>query len=298
MGQTGAAGRPPRIASPPARSGRSRPSGSGTQDTSAGPEPAQAQLRDSDVAEIERELTDADLRSPADPGERARVESAKRRLADRALVAELAAAGFAGPVFDVVETELAAYGIAVMMAWTRTGQIFSRCAAKGRPLRALPPEWTWTWDDRLEIAIETTARALRYFIDEVLKPGKWDHQGGATLKTFFVGSCLLQFPNVFEAWATEQRRWARLHDGGKTLDDAVGRGDPEWADPTGDAAVRRCTAEEVLAGIPDPRTRQAAWLVFGHEASHDEAGAAVGLSAGGVEGRLYRLRVGGQNEHR
>lgn len=112
---------------------------------------------------------------------------------------------------------------------------------------------------------------------------------GAALKTFFVGACLLQFPNVFDVWATEQRQWGQLHDGEKTLDDAVGGADPQWSDPTGDAAVRACAARECLDGIPDARTRRAAWMVFA-EASHAEAGAAVGLSAGGVEGRLYDLK--------
>jgi hypothetical protein len=64
-------------------------------------------VRDHDVEEMERALTDDDLRAPADPGERARAESAKRRLADRALLEELAAARFTGPVFDVAVTEYA-----------------------------------------------------------------------------------------------------------------------------------------------------------------------------------------------
>src|ERR1700730_18070159 len=58
MGKAEGAGRPPRIASPPARSGRSGPPGSTTKDASTPPEPSQAQLRDSEVAELERELTD------------------------------------------------------------------------------------------------------------------------------------------------------------------------------------------------------------------------------------------------
>lgn len=193
-------------------------------------------------------------------------------------------------------TEFAAYGIAVVMAWTRTGEIFEKCRAKGRPLRA--SELQWSRDDRLEIAIETTARALNYFLNEVLRPGKWDHNRGATLRTYFIGACLLQFPNAFELWATEQRRWTRLHDGEDALDETVGRGDPQWADPTGNAAMLKRTAEDCLAGIADLRTRRAAWLVFGHGASLAEAGAAVGLSAAQVEGRLYRLRMRRQSDRR
>jgi hypothetical protein len=245
-------------------------------------------LRDSEVDELERELTEDDLCAPDDPAEKTRVDNARRLLADRALVAELAAAGFTGPVFEIAETELAAYGIAVMMAWMRTRQIFGKCQEIGRPASDTALEWSR--DDRLEIAIETTARGLRYFIDNALRAGRWDPRRGATLRTFFVGACLLQFSNVFELWATEQRHWAQMNDDGEPIpDDAVGGADPQWADPTGDTAVRTRMAEQQLDRIPDPKTREAAWLVFGLGASHAEAGQAVGLSAGAIEGRLYRL---------
>jgi hypothetical protein len=223
MGNAEAAGRPPRIAPRPARTGRSRPPASAAQDANARSGPFRPGLRDREIDELERELTDDDLRSPADPAERARVENAKQRLADRALIAELAAAGFAGPVFEVAETEFAAYGIAVLMAWMRTGQIFGKCLAMGRPVSDHALQWSR--DDRLEIAIETTARALRFFIDKVLKPEKWDHRRGASLRTFFVGACLMQFPNVFDVWITEQRRWAQVNDDEPILDDAVGGAD-------------------------------------------------------------------------
>jgi hypothetical protein len=287
MGNTEAAGRPARIASRPAQTRRSRPPASNTQDANTHSSPFPARLRDSEVDELEREMTGDDLSSPGDPAERARVENAKRLLADHALVAELAAAGFAGPVFEVAETEFAAYGIAVMMAWMRTGLVFRKCKDMGRPVR--DHRLQWSRDDRLEIAIETTARALRYFVDQVLRAGTWDPHRGATLRTFFVGSCLLQFANVFELWATEQRHWAQVNDGEPIPDDAVGGTDLQWADPTGDAVVRRRMVQGHLNRISDAKTRRAAWLVLGYGASHAEAGEAVGLSAPAVEGRLYRL---------
>src|SRR5690348_4477966 len=109
MGSAEGAGRPPRIAPAPARSGRSRPPGSAVSDATARPGLIQALLDDGEVDEVEQELTDDDLRSPADPAERARVRNAQRRLADHALVKELAEAKFAGPVFDVAVTEFASY---------------------------------------------------------------------------------------------------------------------------------------------------------------------------------------------
>lgn len=213
------------------------PAGHAARDEKVQPGKFKPRLRDHDVDAIERELTDDDFGSPA---QRARAENAMRRLVDHALVEELRAAGFAGPVFEVAQTELAAYGISVLMGWMRTGQIFAQCKANGRPLSTSTPQ------------------------------------------------CLLQMRNVFDGWLTEQRRWAQVVDE-TPLDDAIG-GDPQWADPTGNAVVRACTIQEWLDSITDPKTRHAARLVLAYQASHQEAGQAVGLSAGAVEGRLYRLR--------
>jgi hypothetical protein len=242
---------------------------------------------------VECEIGDEDLFVPGDPRERARVDNAERRLADRDLVAGLAAAGFAGPAFEITVNEFAAYGVATLMSWTRTGEIARKCLDRGRPLPGADRVMAvWSRDDRLEIAVEATARALRYFVEDVLKAGRWNYRRGATLRTFFVGACLLQFPNVYEVWVNEQKRWEAV--------DLVEPGDEEaplardyaaWGDPVAGAVVSRQHVREVLAGIPDPRTRKAAAMVMlGYE--HADAGAELGLTAEAVGGRLYRLRKG------
>jgi hypothetical protein len=290
------AGPPPRIASGPAGpcTGKTRPPGASEQ------RPAAAQgaawrpgLRDDEVDAVERDIIDDDLGVPRDPRERARVENVRHRLADRMFLDELAAAGFTGAAFDIAATEFSAYGTAVMMAWMRTGAIIRHCKARGRPLAlgSLAAAGRWSRDDRLEIALETTARAWSFFVDEVLMQGKWDHRRGATLKTFFVGACLLQFPNTFDVWASEQKRWSQVtaaEPGAEDLADTV-RPDACWSDPTCEAVIGHQMTQRALNDIKDPGTRHAALMVMrGHSLA--EAGEAVGLSAGAVEGRLYRLR--------
>jgi DNA-directed RNA polymerase specialized sigma24 family protein len=238
------------------------------------------------------EIGDEDLAVPGDPRERARVENAARRLADRDLVDQLAATGFTGPVFEVTVNEFAAYGVATLMAWMRTGEITRKCLSRGRPLPgAERVTATWSRDDRLEIAVETTARALRYFVDEVLKPARWNYRRGATLRTYFVGACLLQFPNVYEVWVNEQKRWGAvdLVEPGTEETAGQGRGDVAWADPTAGDVIHRQHVREMLEGIRDPQSRKAAQMVMlGYE--HAEAGAELGLTAAAVGARLYRLR--------
>jgi hypothetical protein len=252
--------------------------------------PADGGAPDSEPGECE--IADDDLAVPGDPRERARVENAHRRLADRALVDELEAAEFTGPAFEVMVNELAAYGIATLMAWMRTGEIVRQCLVRGRPLADIGRFTAqWSRDDRLEIAAETAARAVRYFVDEVLKPGRWNYRRGATLRTYFVGACLLQFPNVYELWVNEQKRWGvvELAEPGAEETWKPSREDGAWSDPTADEVIRRQHVSEIFAGITDARTRKAAQMVMlGYE--YADAGAEVGLSADAVGGRLYRLR--------
>jgi hypothetical protein len=59
-------------------------------------------------------------------------------------------------------------------------------------------------DDALELSCETVAEAIRCFRERVLIPGKWDPTRKASLRTFFVGQCILQFPNIYRRWNTEQ----------------------------------------------------------------------------------------------
>lgn len=248
-------------------------------------------VRDSTLDALEGQFTDEDLQQPGDPGERARVENAARRLEDKSLVDELTAAGFTGLLFEITHNELASYGITVMMAWMRTGEITSQCKAIGRPVPfSAAAVRERSRDERLEVALEATAKGLKFFIDDILKQGKWDHMRGATLKTFFIGSCLLQFPNVYDRWNREQDRWDHTHDQDANVDDADAlRRDARWSNPTCDEALRRHAAQQALDGVTDPRTRKAAEL-YAQGYSFAEAGARVGLSAAAVEGRLYRLR--------
>jgi len=274
------------------RSRRKRQSGAEEHhaDAVAAARPGRHAVSEEDVEALELEMGEEDLARPGDPDELARVENARRRLADLVLVEELAAEGFCGVQFEMFVIELSSYGIAALMAWMRTGQIARQCAAKGRPVAGGLPD-QWSPDDRLEIAVETTARALNHFIGEVLIPGRWDPGRGASLKTFFVGSCVLQFPNVYSVWRTEQRPWKAVDVIEPGTEDAaipLTHG-ASWSDPTAENVIRRELTQENLDAIKDSRTRKAAEMVMDGY-SFAEAGAATGLSAAAVEGRLYRLR--------
>lgn len=218
-------------------------------------------------------------------------ESLARREMDREKLNSLALTGFAGPDYEIFAGELAAYGYPIILAWLRRGTIWKHCADRGRwlsPTDADRETLATVFEVRLELALETVAEALKFFTDRVLRAGYWSHEGGATLTTFFVGACLLAFPNVFRRWQGAERRWHGALAAG-TLNCPEGRtlADLPGMDPA-DIVVGRAAAMSELDSMP-AGTRAAAALVM-DGMSFAEAGDFLGTTDRAIEGRLYRYR--------
>lgn len=241
------------------------------------------------VAAVEASLSDDDYDNVQ---QRAMAENLARREADRELISVLAKVGFTGPAQEMFEAELAAYGYPVMMAWTRTGEIIRRCAQKGRPLGITDTGAGWSRDDRCELSTETVARALDFFRTKVLIPGTWDHTRGATIKTYFVGACLFQFPNVYHRWDTERRNWqARCTPVIDDPDDPAGLHELPSGDSTEGQALARRELQLVMADLEEnyPDLRRIVGLEL-QGYTDAQAAAELGISARAIEGQWYRYR--------
>ncbi len=126
-----------------------------------------------------------------------------RLAADRLLLDELMLRGYEGRSWKVFVENLAGYALPILVSWLRSGQIFVKASrglgrVKRRPGRL-------EREDRVDLAGVLISEAVHFFRDKVLRPGKWDVTRGASLRTYFVGSCLLIFPNVYRAWCRETR---------------------------------------------------------------------------------------------
>lgn len=249
-------------------------------------------VTDADVDELEASLVDDDLAVGHTMQE---VQRARRLLDDRDMVEQLKADGFTGPLLQVLQAELVAYGMAVMMAWTRTGGIAVQCRNKGRPIFISEIGSTrWNLEDRLELSLETVAAALRFFMERVLPQGHWDPTKGASLRTFFIGACLLHFPNIYNAWFNSQDRWGRVTDPDRTPPEQTElerRADEVcFDDPTSEITLRRELRRVALTKIKSPDTRRAAEMIM-NGALIKEAAEAIGVTPKALESRLYRIRV-------
>lgn len=157
--------------------------------------------RDLDAARLQPDENETyDWTDSAD--ERDRAIALDRLAGDQDLVGQLRQVDFAGPDWHAAARELARYGLAVVTSWIVKGTIFEKCARKGRPVER-PPIDALDRTEAESMAGEVVAVALNHFRDDVLVPGRWDPGRGASLTTYFVGQCILRFPNIYRTWLAD-----------------------------------------------------------------------------------------------
>lgn len=317
MGSPEETGQPPWSASAASAPGADQPMDASASVPRAPSEPVGWWgLSNDDVAALEHDILDPDVsgiggdvfgeirRRRAEGGawhRDGKDDQTLRREQDQVWLDAVRADGFTGPLFEIYWDELARYGIAVMMSWTHSGKIFKECRKRGRPIRYPAGGVTWGDDERRSIINETVAKALTYLLDAVLRCGKWTAEGGASLRTFLVGACLLQFPNVFNGWAQRDERETR-HRADLAVEDAEVSTSQNvcWGDPVGSTVAETDEQQRILAAIPDPLTRQLVELVVFGGIPQNVAAEKLGITAGAAWGRLdrYRRRAGQERNRR
>jgi DNA-directed RNA polymerase specialized sigma24 family protein len=225
--------------------------------------------------ETRRDVFDAESQRAAD--------SLARRQAEHQLWTELAGVGFAGPGWDRFETELGRYGYAVVTAWLATLEVFTQCARKGCAVGE--PPMFWTEEDREDLANDTVNAAIGTFRKKAQNGSGWSVGGGASLKTYFIGSCVFAFPNIYRKWRNATDEWTRGI--GELAGIAADR--DRWADDPVELAILRMRVNAGFEVVEkDPTTKAVVMAELGY--SHTEIAAALGLSVGAVGERLRRYR--------
>lgn len=182
-------------------------------------------------------------------------ENVDRLAGDADLVTDLELGGYTGRDWEIFSTELAKYGIGVLTGWMYRNLILARCKERGHG--GLPPlARRFDPEEIEELVGETVAKALHHFRLDVLIPHKWDPNKGATLRTFFIGQCLLRFANIYRRWwSQEQRNRAVLVDETAVLDTFS-----PTVQASTDRALDSVTAMRALRTIRDRRVRQAMFM--------------------------------------
>jgi RNA polymerase sigma factor (sigma-70 family) len=174
------------------------------------------------------------------------------------------------------------YGNTGIRAWVVTGHVFAKCKEKGVLLDARG--FSIPRPDALIMAEDTVADAIINFRDYVLKQNKWDPSKGASLTTFFVGNCLLRFPNIYREWINEQNK-TRKHD---PIDgvELINRLTPEMQVIRRDESERN--VEHMLAGLTEQE--RTALTLKAEGWGIDEIAEVLELSYKAAESVMYRAR--------
>jgi DNA-directed RNA polymerase specialized sigma24 family protein len=127
------------------------------------------------------------------------------RLTDREIVARLREVEFDSnsPLWRELAGALVEYGYTVLVGWGIAGQLgemVMRHGGRGRD--RVPQSLRLDPDDIRELAAEVLIQAIEPFRSKSLLV--WEPDGRASLGTFFVGRCLLEFPDVYEKWLRQQ----------------------------------------------------------------------------------------------
>jgi hypothetical protein len=216
--------------------------------------------------------------------------SIERLNADLEVINDLVIDGFAGPRWEEFTRILLGYSFQVITTWLRRGVIFEKCVQKGiRHFSGTPKLRRFPYDEAEDLAQEVLREAVDHFRDDVLRPGKWDPRKGASLKTYFIGQCLLRFPGCYARWFTGYAKHATSRRTG------VVRLDVSAMDPSA-VAIRRARIAHALTDL-DPETR----LILELRAQKyrlDEIAELMETSVPAIKSKLHRVKKGCRKEVR
>jgi DNA-directed RNA polymerase specialized sigma24 family protein len=132
------------------------------------------------------------------------------------------------------------------------------------------------------------ADALPVFTKAVFQDRRWSPDGKASLKTYFVNACILQFPALYREWLDQRRAIPA----GLEID--LGRANPAL-DPAL-TVVLQDEAARMLDKISDPRIQEVV-VLRGAGYTAKDAARRAGLTEKAAEGRLARIRPSLKDEH-
>ncbi len=223
------------------------------------------------------------------PGEpRPEHGAADRLLADQLVVQAILEEGLHGPRHQALEEALIRYAVPVLQQFLADGRIVNKATRLGRPPGGSEAWLDFTKADREEFACDMVADALPAFTKAVFEERRWSPDRRASLKTYFVNACVLQFPRLYGKWL-DQRRTVRP--GGLEIDMSGG---DSASDPANTVALRDETAR-MLEKITDRKIREVLVLrASGYTA--EDAARQVGLTPKAAESRLARIRVALRDE--
>ncbi len=213
-------------------------------------------------------------------------DTVRRLLADKQIVEAIIAEGLDGNRLRELQNELIRYAEPVLHQLLLDGRIISKCTKLRRPPGDTEAWLEFTRADRAELARDMIADAMPVFTKAVFEMRTWSPDPNAsrktaTLKTYFVNGCALQFPRLYQKWIKQRREQPAGLQPALDIVEAA-RGPSEIADLDDEAS-------RLLRSIPDPQVREfLALRMIGYKTA--EAAQRAGLTERAAENKLARIK--------
>jgi DNA-directed RNA polymerase specialized sigma24 family protein len=145
-------------------------------------------------------------------------------------------------------------------------------------------------EERDGLALDIISHAVEDFHEHAILKRRWSPTGGAALRTWFIGTCALNFPRAYRQWSRNRAerldRITNRHD--INLDRVGGEIARRAADPAASVIVRTDLRE--LIDQAQPMTKVILGLLL-QGLTQAEIATELGLTVRAIEGRLYRFRT-------
>lgn len=144
-------------------------------------------------------------------------------------------------------------------------------------------------EERDALAIDVIGRAIKDFDRTAIAGRKWSPTGGASLRTYFIGTCALNFQRAYKKWSKSRGnkldRVARKHniDLERVAEDVAAL-TPDLATH----AAQRIAVSELIK-MAQPQTKVILGLIM-QDLTFVQIAAVLGLTTGAVEQRMRRFR--------
>ncbi|AUG76896.1 hypothetical protein CFP65_2036 [Kitasatospora sp. MMS16-BH015] len=133
--------------------------------------------------------------------------------AQRRLVEYLRARDFQGPAWELFIGQLTAFGRNYLHKSICNSRIFKQCLAQGRPV-GTSPDREFLREHRAAremLVMDVLAATATQFRENALRGGAWQPSLGSSLRSYYVGALVLEFPNAYRRWLTRWRSEDGLH---------------------------------------------------------------------------------------
>lgn len=191
--------------------------------------------------------------------------------------------------WDAVREDLASYGHGVLRGWIKNGSIFARVRGLADIALGGAAELTQDPEAASELAGITVAVSLDCFHQKLKDGTGWHPQRGASMKSYFVGQCLLCFPNEYRRWLRECRAGfcPAIGAGGREALEVIDL--PDDRPGPAQLAVLNSEVAELLRNAPERVRVALSYTAIGY--SQREIASLFGTTPKGIEMLLRRYRV-------